>query len=88
MTPPRRVTRPVFHKSIGAAIKTFREAVGLDQAGLAEKADVKAVVLEAIEQGEYTKLMLWDIERLAAPLGIRASQIVSLGETIADRPRS
>lgn len=57
----------------------------MEQEELAEQAGFKVLLLDGIEQGEYTKLDLWDLERIAAVLGIRMSQIVALGETMADR---
>jgi ribosome-binding protein aMBF1 (putative translation factor) len=82
---PPRVKEAAFHRAVGTAIKTFRQAVGMEQKTLAERAEIHPAVLDAIEKGEYTKLSLWKVEKLAAPLGVRVSQIVSLAEANADK---
>lgn len=85
MASKRRVTHAAFRRAIGTAIQTFREAEGMEPAALAGLADFRTEQLDAIEEGSYLDLTVWDLERLAAGLRIMPSQIMALGETIADR---
>lgn len=57
----------------------------MEPAALAGLADFRTEQLDAIEEGSYLDLTVWDLERLAAGLRIMPSQIMALGETIADR---
>jgi hypothetical protein len=53
---------------------------------LAQLSEFHLGELDAIEKGEYLDLGVWDLERIGAVLGVRPSQIMALGETVADRP--
>ena len=85
MASRRRVTHTAFRTGVGVAVRTFREAEGMERAKLAELAEFHLGELDAIEKGEYLDLGVWGLERIAAPLRIRPSQILALGETFADR---
>jgi len=81
-----RVTHAAFRRGIGVAVRTFREAEGMEPGKLAELSEFDLGELDAIEKGEYLDLGVWGLERIAAVLGIRPSQIMALGETVANRP--
>jgi transcriptional regulator with XRE-family HTH domain len=71
-------------RRLGEAIKTLRTNAEMSQRKLAKKLGIDLIILKAIEEGEY-RLTLPDVEKLSEVFKLRPSQIMALGETVADR---
>ena len=69
----RRAT-PDIRERFGYAVKVRREALGLTQEDLADKAGIHRTYLSDVERGTRN-LSLVNIERLAAGLAIRMSEL-------------
>ncbi len=75
----RDKNRPDICERFGFAVKCRREALGLTQEDLAEKAGVHRTYLSDIERGSRN-LSLRNIERLALALGLSLSELFALLE--------
>ena len=74
--------KPDVRERFGTAVKFQREALGLTQAALAEKAGIHRTYLSDVERGTRN-LSLINIERLAAALSITMAKLFESVE--ADR---
>lgn len=61
----------------GATLRGFREAQGLTQEALAERADLHTNYVSSVERGERN-LSLFNIVRLAYALGLDVSELVKV----------
>jgi transcriptional regulator with XRE-family HTH domain len=75
----RRAT-PDIRERFGYAVKVRREALGLTQEDLAEKAGIHRTYLSDVERGTRN-LSLVNIERLAEGLSIRLSELFAAVES-------
>lgn len=66
--------RPDIRERFGFAVKARREALGLTQEDLAEKARIHRTYLSDVERGTRN-LSLVNIERLAAALDLSISEL-------------
>ncbi len=66
--------RADIRERFGFAVKTRREALGLTQEGLADKAGIHRTYLSDVERGTRN-LSLVNIERLAKALGLGLSEL-------------
>ncbi len=57
-------------------VKQLREAAGLSQTALAEKAKIRRATLFAIEKGENTGVDFDVLEKLAVALGVDAGYLI------------
>jgi transcriptional regulator with XRE-family HTH domain len=64
----------------GTAVKAGREALGLTQEGLAERAGIHRTYLSDVERGSRNVSLL-NIERLASALELKASELLRRAET-------
>ena len=71
--------RPAVRERFGFAVKGRREELGLTQEDLAEKAGIHRTYLSDVERGSRN-LSLVNIERLAAALSLRMSELFQLVE--------
>ena len=74
----RRAT-PDIRERFGYAVKVRREALGLTQEDLADKAGIHRTYLSDVERGTRN-LSLVNIERLAAGLSVRMSELFATVE--------
>jgi transcriptional regulator with XRE-family HTH domain len=74
----RRAT-PDVRERFGFAVKLRREALGLTQEDLAEKAGIHRTYLSDVERGTRN-LSLVNIERLAAALAVTMSELFAAVE--------
>ena len=70
----KRRARPDVRERFGTAVKFRREELGLTQEDLAEKAGIHRTYLSDVERGTRN-LSLVNIERLAAALGLKMSDL-------------
>ena len=75
----RRAT-PDIRERFGYVVKVRREALGLTQEDLAEKAGIHRTYLSDVERGTRN-LSLVNIERLAEGLSIRLSELFAAVES-------
>ena len=66
--------RPDIRERFGSAVKARREALGLTQEDLAEKARIHRTYLSDVERGTRN-LALVNIERLAAALAMSMAEL-------------
>ena len=71
--------RPDIRERFGFAIKTRREELGLTQEDLAGRAGIHRTYLSDIERGSRN-LSLINIERLAAALSLKISELFQIVE--------
>jgi transcriptional regulator with XRE-family HTH domain len=62
------VSMPMIWRAFGARIKELREAVGMTQADLAEKAKLSRIYIQKLELGERISPSLPALERIARAL--------------------
>ena len=74
-----RTGPPDIRERFGAAVKGRREALGLTQEEFAERAGIHRTYLSDVERGTRN-LSLLNIERLAAALAMRLSDLFRLAE--------
>ena len=65
---------PELSKNFGARVRTLRNALGLSQEKLAEKAGVHRTYIGMIERGEKN-ITLSNIEKIACALGVSADTL-------------
>ena len=70
----KKTGRPEIRERFGFAVKARREALGLTQEDLAEKARIHRTYLSDVERGTRN-LSLVNIERLAAALDLSLSDL-------------
>ncbi len=70
----KKTGRPDIRERFGFAVKARREALGLTQEDLAEKARIHRTYLSDVERGTRN-LSLVNIERLAAALDVPISEL-------------
>lgn len=70
----------------GARLRQLREAAGLTQAELAERADLSPNAISALERGERTRPYPHTVRALAAALGLTAAEQALLASTVRGRP--
>jgi transcriptional regulator with XRE-family HTH domain len=70
----KRRARPDVRERFGTAVKFRREGLGLTQEDLADKAGIHRTYLSDVERGTRN-LSLVNIERLAAALGLKVSEL-------------
>jgi TetR/AcrR family transcriptional regulator, cholesterol catabolism regulator len=61
---------------VGLRVRELREAMGLTQAELARKADVRPATLSAIENGQTSGVDFDTLDRLARVLGVEPGFLV------------
>ena len=71
--------RPDIRERFGSAVKARREALGLTQEDLAEKARIHRTYLSDVERGTRN-LALVNIERLAAALAMSMAELFAAVE--------
>ena len=76
----KRRAAPDIRERFGYAVKVRREALGLTQEDLADKAGIHRTYLSDVERGTRN-LSLVNIERLAAGLSILMSELFAMVET-------
>jgi transcriptional regulator with XRE-family HTH domain len=57
-------------------VKELRDAAGLSQTELAERAGVRRALVSDIERGENTNVKLETLEKLATALGVDAALLI------------
>lgn len=75
----KRKGRPDIRERFGSAVKARREALGLTQEDLAEKARIHRTYLSDVERGTRN-LALVNIERLAAALAMSMAELFAAVE--------
>ena len=70
----KRRAKPDVRERFGSAVKFRREALGLTQEALAEKAGIHRTYLSDVERGTRN-VSLVNIEKLAASLAISVSEL-------------
>jgi transcriptional regulator with XRE-family HTH domain len=75
----KRRARPDVRERFGDAVRARREALALTQEELAERAGIHRTYLSDVERGSRN-LSLLNIERLAAALGVRMSELFAAVE--------
>jgi transcriptional regulator with XRE-family HTH domain len=75
----KRRARPDVRERFGYAVKVRREALGLTQEDLAEKAGIHRTYLSDVERGTRN-LSLVNIERLAAALAVPMAELFAAVE--------
>ena len=75
----KKRTKPDVRERFGFAVKERREELGLTQEDLAERAGIHRTYLSDVERGSRN-LSLVNIERLAAALSLRMSELFQLVE--------
>jgi transcriptional regulator with XRE-family HTH domain len=75
----RKQSKPDIRERFGFAVKLRREELGLTQEELAERAGLHRTYLSDIERGTRN-LSLINIERVAAALALRLSELFRLVE--------
>jgi len=70
----KKIGRPEIRERFGFAVKARREALGLTQEDLAEKARIHRTYLSDVERGTRN-LSLVNIERLALALALSLSDL-------------
>ena len=71
--------KPDIRERFGFALKNRREELGLTQEELADKASIHRTYLSDVERG-YRNICLLNIERVAAALAMRISELFQLME--------
>jgi transcriptional regulator with XRE-family HTH domain len=69
-----------IRERFGLAVKAGREALGLTQEELAERAGIHRTYLSDVERGSRNVSLL-NIERLASALELKASELLRRAET-------
>ena len=75
----KRRARPDVRERFGTAVKFRREAMGLTQEELADKAGIHRTYLSDVERGTRN-LSLVNIERLAEALAVKMSELFAAVE--------
>lgn len=70
---------PKYNEALGAAIARLREAEGISQEELAERANIHRTYVSQLERGLKSPT-LSILQRIAVALDVRASRIVRLAE--------
>lgn len=76
----KRRSIPGIQERFGTAVKFHREELGLTQEDLADKAGIHRTYLSDVERGTHN-LSLVNIEKLAAALSIKLSELFAAVET-------
>lgn len=71
--------------SFGARLRRLREAAGLTQAELAERADLSPNAISALERGERTRPYPHTVRALAAALGLEPEELAQLASAARGR---
>ena len=75
----KKRTRPDVRERFGTAVKFRREALGLTQEDLADRAGIHRTYLSDVERGTRN-LSLVNIERVASALSLKVSELCGLVE--------
>lgn len=78
--------RPLLTPWLGTAIREQREAHGLSQAALAEKADLHRTYISMVERAERN-ISVDKLEQIAAALATRASALLKRAEGLRSAHR-
>ena len=73
----KRRNKPAIQVQFGFAVRTRREALGLTQEDLADKAKIHRTYLSDVERGSRN-VSLVNIDRLAASLGLSLPDLFKL----------
>jgi transcriptional regulator with XRE-family HTH domain len=72
-------------RGLGKAVRSLREKAGIDQAALAERAELPASLIAEIESGQSDPL--WgDMRKLAEALGVTLENLSELAEECENGP--
>ncbi|APG30461.1 Transcriptional repressor [Granulibacter bethesdensis] len=82
-----RTSTNMVNKSMGNRIRELRSARGLSQAKLAEKAGTSAQQIQRLEAGDRRLTTGW-MERIAAPLGVTAADLLPAKKIGSGEPKS
>jgi transcriptional regulator with XRE-family HTH domain len=75
--------KPEPQSGLGKAVRSLRDAAGIDQAALAERAELPESLIEEIES-ERADPAWGDIRKVAAALGVSLEALAELAEEFED----